>query len=359
MSRSRARVREFFRRDNLRDFLSTMALVAPLTVLVWVWAEREQAVEVPDKKPFAIAVRATNITRPVTIAPGQADTVVVEMSGPRAGVEAIKDAVAKNVALGRLVIDVPDTYDPGGPYTLVLDSILDQQKIFRDYGVTVHATDPAKLLIMVDKQVERDVPVRLPTEIADGVQTATFEPKTVKVSGPERAITELEKAGMLKAELAIANLTELRARGIPTPPLTNVPLRPIDVAGVTFDVPKIARVTLQLSEEKQDEIRSMVVYINKPAALEGHVLASVTPVVLNGVKVIGPSDALVQLREGKGPPPYAVVTITREDIGKRSEPRVPTFLNLPPGVRVVESSVPAVTFDVIESTAADDVSPIP
>ena len=29
----------------------------------------------------------------------------------------------------------------------------------------------------------------------------------------------------------------------------------------------------------------MVVYINKPAALEGHVTATVTPVVLNGVKV--------------------------------------------------------------------------
>ena len=336
-----------------------MALVAPLTVLVWVWAEREQAVEVPDKKPFAIAVRATNINHPVALAQGQADTVVIEMSGPRAGVEAIKDAVAKDIAKGRLMIDVPDLYEPGGPYTLVLDSILDQQKIFSDYGVSVHATDPATLSITVDKLVERDVPVRLPAELTDGVQTATFEPKTVKISGPERTIARLEKDGTLKAELEIVNLTELRNRTGLTQTLPNVPLRPIDVAGVTFDTPTIAKVTLQLSEEKQEEIRAMVVYINKPAALEGHVLASVTPVVLTGVKVIGPSDALRQLREGRGSPPYAVITITREDIGKRGEPRAPTFLNLPAGVRVVESSVQPVTFDVIESTASDDASPIP
>src|SRR4051794_6151569 len=80
LSRSRAKVREFMRPDNLREFLSTLALVAPLTVLVWVWAEREQAVEVPDKKPFAIAVRASNPTRTVSLAPGQSDTVIVEMS---------------------------------------------------------------------------------------------------------------------------------------------------------------------------------------------------------------------------------------------------------------------------------------
>jgi hypothetical protein len=294
----------------------------------------------------------------VALAPGQSDTVIVEMSGPRVGVEGIKDAVASDVSKGRLTIDVGD-YEPGGPYTVVLDSILDQQKIFRDYGVTVHATDPAKLSIMVDRQVERDVPVSLPAEIADGVQTSTFEPKTVKVRGPERTIAQLEKAGLLRAELEIANLDDLRARPVPTPPLANVPLRPIEAAGVTFDVAAVSKVTLQLSEEKQGEIPSMVIYISKPAALEGHVTASVTPAFLTGVKVIGPSDTLRQLREAKLSPGYAVLTITREDIGKNGEVRALTFPNLPAGVRVVESLLPQVTFSVTDSTAADDTAPIP
>src|SRR4051812_23194500 len=248
LSRTRSRIREFFRPDHLREFLSTLALVAPLTVLVWVWAEREQAVEVPVKKSFAIAVRASNVTKTVALAQGESDSVLVEMNGPRAGVEAIKDAIAKDPDKGRLVIDVGDIYEPGGPNTLVLDSLLDQQKLFVEHGVKITSTEPAKVAVVVDRQIEREVPVRLPVEIADGVQSSSFEPKTVKVRGPERVIKQLEANGGLRAELDLSNLAELRSRGGLKPiELAAVPLKPVEGTGVTFDVPKVSKVTLQLS----------------------------------------------------------------------------------------------------------------
>jgi hypothetical protein len=353
-------VREFMRPDHLKEFGKTLALVAPLTVLIWVWAEREQAVEVPDKRTFAVSVRSLNPNKTVALAPGQPDTVVVELKGPRASVEAVKEAT-RDPAKSRLIVDVGDIFEPGGPYPVVLDALIDQQKIFADYGVTVHATDPVKLMVVVDSQVERDVPVRLSAEFADGVQTATFEPKTVKVRGPERTIKQLEASGGLKAELDIVNYAELRGRAGAKVELTQVPLRPIAGApGVTLEVPTVSKVTLQLSQEEQGELKSIVVWVNKPAGLEGHVTATVTPVVLTGLKVIGPSDALRQLREDRVvPAPQAVIAITRDDIGTRGGRRQPTVLNLPPGVRVVPTSVSEVTFDVLESTAVEDARPIP
>lgn len=348
LARLRPKVRDFFRRERLREFVSTLALVAPLTVLVWVWAEREQAVDVPVKKLFGIAVTSSIPGKTVALAPGQPDTVTVEMTGPRAGVEGIRDAIAKDLSKARLVIDVSRDYDPGGPYTLPLESILDQQKIFIDYGVTITSSEPANLSINVDRRVERDVPVKLPAEIAASVQTATFEPKSVKIRGPERVIKQLEANSELRAELELSNPTELRSRGTRSISLPNVPLRAIAAQGVTFDTPTITSVTLTLSQEEPAELKPVYVFISQPAGLK--VKTTVNQLVVSGVRVIGPNDALRQLREGKVVP-QAVLTITRDDQGKRGE-RTPVIQNLPAGVRVDEASVPSVTFDVSADTAA-------
>lgn len=361
-ARGMQKVREFMRPDHLREFGSTLALVAPLTVLIWVWAEREQTVgskESPEKQTFQIAVRSGGVGQSVALAQGQGDSILVGFTGPKVGLDAMKESMLRDASKRRLVIDVGDTFEPGQPYPVPIDAALNQQKIFRDNGLTVVSAEPSVVQVFVDRQVERDVPVRLPPELTDAVAQATFEPKTVKVRGPERTIKQLEANGALKAELDVSNLAELRNRPGAKVELPQVPLRPIEGAStVSFDTSSIAKVTLQLSQEEQGELRSVVVFVSKPAGL--NVTTTVTPLVLTGVKVTGPSEALRLLREEKvTPAPSAVLTITLDDKGTHEGTRVPTIVNLPPGVRVIPASVSPVTFDVLESSAATDERSIP
>ena len=348
-------VREFMRPERLREFGKTLTLVAPLTLLIWIWAEREQTVgskENPEKQTFQLAVQPTGVGRAVSLAAGQNNTITVGFSGPRVGSDGMKAALLDHPEDRVMKIDVPDTYEPGSEYRVTIDpTLLNKQKIFSDNGLYVFAAEPAFVQVFVDRQVEREVPVTLPPELSEGVASMQCDPSTVKITGPERLIKQLDVSGALKAEIDIASLAELRKN--PGKPLEKIPLRPIENApGVKFSTSTIARATLTLSQEEQGDLPFLVVNVSKPQFL--NVVVNVTPETLKNVRVIGPSDVLKQLHDEKiVPKPYAELLILREDIGSKGATRVPTIRELPPGVRVVQTSVSPLTFDVTELKASD------
>lgn len=351
-SRWASKFRQTFSRESLKEFGTTLALVVPLTILIWVWAEREQTE--PYKAPFVLSVLPSDPTQIMSLLP-ETSKVAVELQGPRSGIEAMKDAIAKDRTKATLSIDVGTGLKPGGPYDVPIDSMLDQQKLFRDHGISVVGTEPGTVKVMVDRVVERDLQVKVPAELEGRVQSAMVEPPTVKVRGPAAVLDQLESSGKLRAELDLKKDAEiLGARPGTRMTLQQVALVPIDAPNVTFAAREASRVVLQLSQEEQGEIKSVVVFVKKPAALEGRVTVNVTPLVLTSVRVIGPSDVVRQLREDRiEPRPAAVVTIRREDIGT-SGLRQPVFTDLPPGVRVVEGSVSPVQFQVTPTAGGSD-----
>ena len=347
-------LRYAFSPENLREFVTTLALVVPLTVLIWVWAEREQTAEY--KPILTLGVHALNPSRSMSIVDATGDgrpvNVGVTLVGPKSGVDALRDAINRDASHARITLEVPDDVDPTGTRDVNIQPLLDEQKLFREYGVTVKSAEPNTLKIRSDDLVTRDLTVSVPAEFTGRVESFVGEPMTVRVRGPEALIVKLAASGTLRADLDVASLVARHdAEPGATIPPGSVALRPI--AGVTFEPAQVGDVRLQFSQAEQGELRSIVVYVAQPARLRARV--TVDPPLLTSVKIAGPPDVVRQLqsKEGDARSFYAQLRIDRADLGQ-SGTRPTTIVGLPAGVRVVdEASIPPVRFDV--APAADGV----
>ena len=71
-----------FTRENIISNLKTLAWVVPLTLLIWIWAEREQVQPAKDVSvPFELVSSDPN--RIVSLKPPQDKNLVLELQGPQ------------------------------------------------------------------------------------------------------------------------------------------------------------------------------------------------------------------------------------------------------------------------------------
>ena len=333
----RRRVRQFLQPDNLKEFGTTMALVAPLTVLIWVWAEREQISIEPTKLPLAIDVQSADPGHTMSVVNdlSQRETVLLDLTGPRSGLDEVKLALKDR----QLTVDVTDHYEIGGPYDIRLQPLLDGQDVFRRYGVSVQGVTPETVRVSVDRLVEKDLPLRIPADLATRVQLISTDLDKVKVRGPEKVIKALEADGKLRADLDLSGDPELLS-ALPGTRLSprKVAVRSLNIAGVSLDTSQMPTVTLQISQEREGVIPSMVINISQPAALNAPI--RIDAPTLTNVKIIGPTSDVIDrlVRDESDSRPYAELVFKREDKGT-SGSRMPVFRNLPPGVRVKEGTV--------------------
>lgn len=354
--------RNWFTLDRVREFGTTLALVVPLTLLIWVWAEREQNVP-SEKMLFIIDVRSFDPTKTMSIVRDgtTSEAVTVELTGPRSGLDAIREAIAENPSKSRLNVEVTEPLEPSAePYRISIGSRLNQQEIFESNGVSVQGTEPATAQVLVDRVVERELEVKLRPDLASRVESAEFNPQTVKVSGPERVITQLEAQGKLVAELELSTQSQIMsARPGTEIVLGQERIRPIVGTGVNLVTQQISGGKLKMSQKERGVIRSMAVFIAKPALYEGQYSVTGMPLTLTNVPVTGPMDVLKRLEADEiTPKPFALITIVREDQGKTLD-RLPTFQQLPPGVEVDMQQVGPLHFSVTGSDASNDDRTVP
>lgn len=348
--------------DKLREFGTTLALVIPLTLLIWVWAEREQNVK-SEKRLFILDVRSVDPTKSMSLLRdgSQSETVSVELTGPRSGLDAVTESM-RDPANSRLVIDIADPFEPSvEPYKILIGSRLNSQPLFESNGVSVIGTEPSSIQMVVDRVVTREVAVTLPPDLQSRVASAEFNPPKVRISGPERIISQLEREGKLIAELDVSNRPDLN---MPKPSaktvLSNERIKPLDVPGVKFELSQIQWAELVMSQEERGIIRSMPVYVARPAGLEDQYRITVTSATITNIEVVGPKDLIRQLvdADDNGTKHYALLTISRADQGKEGD-RLPTFPTLPSAVRVEPQSVTPIHFSVTGADAANDGQLIP
>src|SRR3954466_12407629 len=77
-------------REQFTNFLKNLVWVAPLTLLIWVYAEREQTVTL-GPVTFPLEVRTTDPNKLATLRKPQDKNVVVELSGPRARLDRVRE----------------------------------------------------------------------------------------------------------------------------------------------------------------------------------------------------------------------------------------------------------------------------
>lgn len=352
------RVRYWFSPENLKEFATTLGLVVPLTVLIWIWAEREQSQDA--ELQFVVDVRARNPGKVVSLAGDDAATrprpvpIVVKISGPKVGVDAIREQIASDRAKAQITLEVPDDIEENGARDVAVQPLLDQQALFRDSGITVKSAEPDTVKVRSDTIGTLELTPSLPADLAARVEAVVTSPAKVRVRGASQVIERLKGTDKLRAELDLAAHPALKDAqpGDRKGPLDNVPIRPIDVAGVTLETKTVSGVTLTFSQTREGLLEAVVVNVSQPAGLRAR--ATFDPPSLVNVKIAGPPDLLKKVAEAKDDDrPYAEVRIGRAD--QRPDQahtftRPAFFRNLPEGVRVLDPPPIRVTVEA----ATDD-----
>src|SRR5690606_16712093 len=103
---------ETFSRERIVEMLKQLAWVVPLTVLIWVYAEREQ-IETRRNETIPFRLVSVDPNRSVVLAPRQDSNVVVELQGPRARVQSVLQGLRGGELLQGLRLEVDRGLAPG------------------------------------------------------------------------------------------------------------------------------------------------------------------------------------------------------------------------------------------------------
>src|SRR3954464_14096511 len=105
------RFRSRLTRDNIISNLKTLAWVVPLTLLIWIWAEREQVQPAKDVVvPFELT--SVDANRVITLKGSQDSNLVLELSGPQARLQELLNRLHGGAMPQGLKLEVPPSYSP-------------------------------------------------------------------------------------------------------------------------------------------------------------------------------------------------------------------------------------------------------
>jgi hypothetical protein len=328
--------------ERLLDILKTLAWVAPLTILIWIYAEREESRIAPDVS-FSIEVRTTDNTRIVTLKEPADHNVIVTLTGPRTAVDRmINDLRTGKPDQAAVTIRI-DPKLPKGDNTLESSKyIANLQKFVRE-GVSVTKISPGNLLVNIDDFETRELEVK-PNIDLPNVQ---FIPPKVTVQAPSQIFAKTDRsrlyviADLSKQDLSQPGLHELRG----------VPLH----AAFQGDLVSIVdQPTVNASVEIKKQlavytIPSVAVWRSGAFTLDDKYKLKVDNKTIANVQVTGPQKAIDLISNGD----YRVIAyleVTDADeqyVGKERSKAV-TFTNLPEGVKVTRPEQYTVTYTLVD-----------
>lgn len=342
-------------RENIISNLKTLAWVIPLTLLIWIWAEREQVQPASD---VAVPFELTSVdpNRVVSLR-GTDPNLVLELSGPQARLQELLNRLRGGQMPQGLKLDVPTTYGLNREATLVTMELLNNTRLFRDYGVTVQRVQPTKLDVSIDALVEREAKIALPPNAKN--INATFDPPTVKVRGPENLLNRAAQASPERGQLIVYASTELLPR-------TPGHFGPIDAVLVAPDDLKDDRVRINDAKvkvaasgnvnlaDKTFVKNSMPVTVDVSFSTAGKYVVECDRPSVPNVSLTGTPDIIDAIQKPEfDPQPKARLVVTAADLANVGERRSKAVeYDLPEGVHVSpEDRKKTVEFRIIERSA--------
>lgn len=328
--------RDTFNREQLLSSLRALAWVAPLTLLIWIYAEREQQAISPAR--FQIVVKSADPTQVATFVTPSDQNVTATLKGPKARLAAVTEKLDPRSNAGAVHIAIDGNRTPG---QYEIDILAQIQKDYRldGSGITVQDCSPRQVRVDVDALQEIELVVRADPQMRFPTPPM-FDPPVVKVTAPAAAIRGA------KGELyARANLGTL-----PPGPhsLKSVPIVVEGLDPKTPVRPPTVSATVEIGQaDVQSVIASMPVfpiYALDQQQLKKHELRFEQ--FLANVPVYGSPDKIKQLESlTLNPRPEAHFKVREADLGKL---RVTADLKfeLPEGVRLGEGAPKTITFDL-------------
>lgn len=333
-------------RENFTSMLKTLAWVVPLTVLIWIWAEREQVTREPGV-PIPIDVTSGDPARVVVRLLRPADKMIMaDLDGPRSRVESVRASVARSGRPSALEIQVDPKLTPGQSHDLSTVAVIANNPTLVRNGVTVANAQPPILTVFVDVYEELELPVRPPASLTNLVAQPIFEPAKVKLRAPRQAIRE---AGTLIAEADLAGFDELRTPGVHELPAVRVFVPGLDSEHFTI-TPSTVKATLEVRQSDISyTIPSVAIYAFGPSYLLKQYRVD-SPDNLTNVTVIGPPAQIELLKQANFEPKLkAALEVSRDDGVGTIRTRTLRFYDLPEGVRVsAEDARRTVDFKLLE-----------
>ncbi|MDB5327989.1 MAG: hypothetical protein JWM57_3558 [Phycisphaerales bacterium] len=321
------------------EALKTLGIVVPLTMLIWVYAEKAQS-RPESVNGLKIAFSTGNGNFAATVEPD--DSVTLSLEGPQGQLDQFKQAVAKSTKDGHLVLALPNAQAAA---STKLQSIADAVKAdpqFVNINVTVKASPP-DLRVSVDPVITRKVTVAPPPKLQVTLQNVAFDPPQIDITGPLPMVNS--QFGGDNPTIAVdgSGLNLGTTSGAKT---MMVPLK----------VPQDSQLSLSRSQVKmtyevgstiqQGQIRTVYIDVRRPVGEDGRskVIVRDGPVIHN-IQVTGPSNVVngligdTPLRSVK-----AVLSIVKEDVDA-GELRRTVEVDLRDGVTLINDP-PEVVFEV-------------
>lgn len=333
----RAWARSTFSRDSFISSLKSLLWVAPLTLLIWVYAEREQVVTM-NNVAINLDTRSSEPGRVIRVISPAGGMLHVELKGPQAELDQVKDWLEST----NVPIEVDRNLTPG-EHQIPIASELNRMPRVLNKGVTVTNCIPAEVRVIVDPIKEYDLEVKIRPEdgkTLNGPQV--FTPGKVRISGPQSVIEHAlqQSASQGQMLVAYANLSPFKQQiGEPgkhtlssvavSPSVSiddpNVVISPATVAAIV-EVTDRAEKTIPLSY-----VRVLAAYPSDN--LKADQYKAIFDSTIPNVTVSGPEQQIALLQEQKYIP-AAIFEVNYSDIENPAP--APLMFQLPPGVHVSE-----------------------
>lgn len=328
-------VRRSFARDNLISNLKTLLAVAPLTALIWIYAEQQQLVTEQNVPMQISLVSADPAHRMVKLMSPPDGTLQVTLYGPQLAIDRCKTSLRDTIIKQPLEIDIGNGLPPGERQPLIaLDQIVGN-KLFASQGVTVTACTPETLSVQVDTIEEKLARVVPPPDVP-GLVKAVFEPASVTLRGPRQLMDDLRQRGELVVIADLANEATLKEPGVHV----GVSVRLIAPPSATL-IPDTVKADLTVGQADQTIAVSPVpVKVLATKYLTDTYKFDYKDVLTDPVVLIGPPEAIATI-DPRNAKLVAVVDLENSDATFHGTKAV-TFEDkgLPEGVRVKAEVVP-------------------
>jgi YbbR domain-containing protein len=323
-------------REALLGGLKTFAWVAPLTLLIWIYAEREQETPEPSV-PIVITVKSNDPNRVVKNL--RENVVTADLRGPRSKLDLVRSELAKNNEDQAVHIDVPNSFPPGVQYIPIALQI-QNDPLFVENGIKVDNVRPQTLTVSIDQLETRDVPVDArPSDAAMLSSRPVFTPAMVKIRGPQQVIETAMARGDLKVYADLSAMNVLQQPGTHDN-LINIPLvTPVQDENVSLSQTTVKGSIEVKAADAKGTINSLPVWYggNPQVMKEYDVIYTGSPVITN-VNVVGPADKIAELTKPGSPAlaeARAWLIITRDDTVNAGTVQAKKLLYvLPKGVSV-------------------------
>lgn len=326
-----------FSRDRLVEFFKTLLWVAPLTGLIWIYAEREQ--QWHETQTIPIDVRTAAPDRIVRLISPSDKNIIAELSGPRKQLLAAMETIRPNEA-DRVMITVDPNLTPGRAHEIPTSQIQNNAP-FTTFGISVSNPRPAKLTVYVDEIIEGEMPLRLPESINNLESPPVFDPPVVHYRAPRSAVeaarrTASDRGEELSAEVDLSGRSSLREPGQhveKTVPVRS-PFRKEENAVIT---PATVDVTLNLRPADIEwKFPAMPILVEALPGVTDRYKVELERPVLPNVTLIGPPRLINAMRDDEHfkPRPEARLKISGDDPTNSWIRRTLRYDNLPNGVRV-------------------------